>query len=154
MEQELSSYVNRALPECIENLDAFRDMGFEFEFGEINTKTTINENNVEFKIDYPITIIKGESKAEISEFYKMIPVRLGHIHTISKEIVGKELEDPDWIDLTYLVNQDLNFKIYPHDENTLIYSVLDNQSIIKYDTPFIFLFANLFEEKESLEENE
>jgi len=31
MEQELSSYVNIALPECIENLDAFRDMGFEFE---------------------------------------------------------------------------------------------------------------------------
>ena len=56
--------------------------------------------------------------------------------------------------MTYLVNQDLNFKIYPYDENTLIYSVLDNQSVIKYGTPFMFLFANLFEEKESLKENE
>jgi len=148
MEQELSSYVNRALPECIESLDVFSDMGFEFEFGEINTKAKINENNVEFNIDYPITITKGESKAEISEFYKMIPVRLGYIHSIIKNIVEKEVEDPDWIDMTYLVNQDLNFKIYPYDENTLIYSVLDNQSIIKYDSSFMFLFANLFEEKE------
>ena len=154
MEQELSSYVNRALPECIENLDAFSIMGFEFEFGEIDTKTKINENNVEFNIDYPITIKKGDSKTEIKEFYRNFPVRLGHIHNIAKEIVRKEIEDPDWIDMTYLIDQDLNFKIYPHDENTLIYSVLDNQSIIKYDTLFMFLFANLFEEKESLEENE
>ena len=154
MEQELSAYVDKALPECIESLAAFSDMGFEFEFGEINTETKINQNNVEFNIDYPITIIKGESKAEIREFYKMIPVRLGHIHSISKEIVGNEIEDPDWIDITYLVDQDLDFKIYPYDENTLIYSVLDNQSIIKYNTPFMFLFANLFEEKESLKENE
>ncbi len=36
MEQELSSYVNRALPECVENLDAFRDMGFEFEYRNNN----------------------------------------------------------------------------------------------------------------------
>ena len=155
MEQELSSYVNRALPECIESLNAFNNMGFEFEFGEINTKTKINENNVEFKIDYPITIIKGESKAEINEFYKVIPVRLGHIHNIAKEIVGKEVEDPDWVDMTYLVNQDLNFKIYPYDENTLIYSVLDNQSIVELNTPFIFLFANAFNESEELSnENE
>ena len=155
MEQELSSYVNIALPECIENLDAFRDMGFEFEFGEINTKTKINENNVEFNIDYPITIIKGESKSEISEFYKIIPARLGHMHSIAKEIVRKEIEDPDWIDMTYLVNQDLNFKIYPYDEDTLIYSVLDNQSIVELNTPLTFLFANGFNESEELSnENE
>ncbi len=150
MEQELSSYVNNALPECIESLNAFSDMGFEFEFDEINTETKINENNVEFRIDYPITIIKGESKSKISEFYKMVPVRLGHIHNIAKEIVGKEVEDPDWVDMTYLVNQDLNFKIYPYDENTLIYSVLDNQSIIEYGTQFMFLFANGFKESEEL----
>ncbi len=113
----------------------------------LNTETTINENNVEFKIDYPITIIKGELKAEISKFYKNFPVRLGHIYNIAKEIVGNEIEDPDWVDMTYLVNQDLNFKIYPYDENTLIYSVLDNQSIIEHEPIFIFLFANLFEEK-------
>jgi len=155
MEQELSSYVNNALPECIESLNVFSDMGFEFEFGEINTETKINENNVEFNINYPITIIQGESKAEISEFYKMIPVRLGYIHNIAKEIIGKEVEDPDWIDMTYLVNQDLNFKIYPYDENTLIYSVLDNQSIIEHSTQFMFLFANGFKESEELsEENE
>ncbi len=142
MEQELSSYVNRALPECVENLDAFRDMGFEFE-------------NVEFKIDYPITVMQGESKAEISEFYKIIPVRLGYMHSIIKEIVEKEIEDPDWVDMTYLINQDFNFKIYPYDENTLIYSVLDNQSIIDYGSQFMFLFANGFKESEELsEENE
>ena len=155
MEQEISSYVNKALPECIESLNVFSDMGFEFEFGEINTKTKINENNVEFSIDYPITIIKGESKAEISEFYKMIPVRLGHIHNITKNIIEKEVEDPDWIDMTYLVNQDLNFKIYPYDEKTLIYSILDNTSKLNYGEEFIFLFANGFKESEELsEENE
>ena len=154
MEQELSSYVNVALPECIESLNVFSDMGFEFEFGEINTKTKINENNVEFNINYPITIIKGESKAEISKFYKSFPVRLGHIHSIAKEIVEKEVEDPDWVDMTYLVNQDFNFKIYPYDENTLIYSMLDNQSIVELNTPFIFLFANGFNESEELSEED
>jgi len=150
MEQELSSYVNKALPECIENLDAFKDMGFEFEFGEIDTKTKINQNNVEFNIDYPITVIKGESKSEISEFYKMVPVRLGHIHNIAEEIVLKEVEDPDWVDMTYLVSQDLDFKIYPYDEKTLIYSILDNTSKLDYGEEFIFLFANGFNESKEL----
>ena len=155
MEQELSSYVDKALPECIENLNAFRDMGFEFEFGEINTETKINENNVEFKINYPITIIKGESKAEISEFYKMIPARLGYTYNIIKTIVGKEVEDPEWIDITYLVDQDLDFKIYPYNENTLVYSVLDNQSMIGHGAQFMFLFANGFNKSEELSnENE
>jgi len=120
MEQELSSYVNIALPECIENLDAFRDMGFEFEF----------------------------------EFYKIIPARLGHMYSIAKEIVGKEIEDPDWIDMTYLVKQDIDSNIYPHDENTLIYSLLDNKSAIEYDSQFMFLFANVFKESEELSEED
>jgi len=154
MEQELSAYVEKALPECVEYLGAFSDMGFEFEFGEINAETKINENNVEFNIDYPITIKKGDSESKIKDFYRSFPVRLGHVHGIAEEIVGKEVEDPDWIDMTYLVSQDLNFKLYFPDKNTLIYSILDNQSVIKYGTPFMFLFANLFEEKESLKENE
>ncbi|MBU1205086.1 MAG: hypothetical protein KKE93_04210 [Nanoarchaeota archaeon] len=156
MEQELSSYVNRALPECIESLNVFSDMGFEFEFGEINTKTKINENNVEFNIDYPITIKKGDSKTEIKEFYRNFPVRLGHMHSIAKEIVGKEIEDPDWIDMTYLVGQDVNFQIYPYDENIIIYSLLDNRSEVEGDLEFVLLFANLFNESKesSLEEDE
>ena len=154
MEQELSSYVNRALPECIESLNVFRDMGFEFEFGEIDTKTKINENNVEFNIDYPITIKKGDSETEIKEFSRNFPVRLGHMHSIAKEIVEKEIEDPDWIDMTYLVGQDVNFQIYPYDENIIIYSLLDNRSEVEGDLEFVLLFANVFEESEELSEED
>jgi len=154
MEQELSLYVNKALPECIESLNVFSDMGFEFEFGEIDTKTKISENNVEFNINYPIKIKKGESVSEISDFQRNFDVRLGHIHTIAKKIVEMEIEDPDWIDMTYLVEQDVNFQIYPYDENIIIYSLLDNRSEFEGDLEFVLLFANIFEESEELSEKD
>ncbi|MDD5086822.1 MAG: hypothetical protein PHV16_03650, partial [Candidatus Nanoarchaeia archaeon] len=139
MEQELSLYVDKALPECIENLDVFREMGYNFEFNDIKTKAKISDNFVEFNINYPITIIKQNSKAKISDFYEIYNVRLGHIHNISKQIVEKEVEDPLWIDISFLMLQDVKFDIYPYDNKTIIYSVVDEQSKLSQGKNFTFL---------------
>jgi hypothetical protein len=154
IEQEISYYVDNALPECIESLDVFNEMGYEFEFGALNTNTKINENYVNFDIDYPIKIKKQESVSEISDFHQRFDVRLGHVINIAKKIVNKEIEDPDWIDMTYLTEQDIDFKIYPYDENIIIYSLVDNDSKISNNMDFVFLFANLFNESNALDEDE
>jgi hypothetical protein len=73
---------------------------------------------------------------------------------IAKKIVNKEIEDPDWIDMTYLTEQDIDFKIYPYDENIIIYSLVDNDSKISNNMDFVFLFANLFNESNALDEDE
>ncbi|MDD5086638.1 MAG: hypothetical protein PHV16_02705 [Candidatus Nanoarchaeia archaeon] len=154
IEQELSLYVDDTLPECMESLKVFSDMGYEFEFGELKTEAEITENNVDFNINYPIKIIKGDSISEISDFHQSFDVRLGHIIIIAKEIVEKEIEDPDWIDMTYLTEQDIDFNIYPYNENIIIYSLADSSSKIDNNLDFVFIFANHFNESEALDENE
>ncbi len=155
IEQELSSYINNVLPDCIESLRIFEDMGYEFEFGNLNTEATIYENKVDFNIQYPIKIKKGESISEIKDFQQSFDVRLGHIINIAKEIVEMEINDPDWIDMTYMTEQDIDFKIYPYDENIIIYSLVDTDSKISNNLDFVFLFANRFNESgQALNKNE
>jgi hypothetical protein len=146
IEQELSFYVNNNLPECMESLNVFSEMGYNFEFGELDTSAKINENNVEFNVNYPIKIIKGDSVSEISNFHQSFDVRLGYIITIAKEIVEMEIEDPEWIDITYLTNQDVDVNIYPYREDIIIYSLTDSKSKLNNNLDFVFLFANRFNE--------
>ncbi len=145
MEQELSGYMNENLLDCIDDLRVFSDMGYAFSFGEISTQASIGQNNVEFNINYPITVIKDNRRTEISTFYQNIPVRLGYIYDISREIVSGHVEDPDWIDVSYLLGLDITPRIYPYEGSRLVYSLRDNVTITDFQLEYLFLFAAQFD---------
>ncbi|MBW2981240.1 hypothetical protein KY360_07525 [Candidatus Woesearchaeota archaeon] len=137
MESQLEQYIADMVPSCV-NFELFPDLDITSE--NITSEVTITTKEVIFKISYPITGRKEESISEVEKFRVIIPIRLGYIYDSMVGILTKTMDDPDWIDMTYLSGFDVKVDIVPHDETTFIYSLTDN----KPADPYIFLSAFRF----------
>ncbi|MBU0615396.1 MAG: hypothetical protein KJ601_04850 [Nanoarchaeota archaeon] len=137
MENEISRFVKRSLPLCIDNFTGFEYLGFEH--GEIEVDTIIAEKDVVVKVYYPIKVIQQDSNTTISVFYANYPIRLSHILDIKDGIILISNQS-DMIDLDYLSSHDVEITVLPYDKNNIVYSIHDNQSDIE-EAPFIFNFA-------------
>lgn len=137
MENELETYIDNVLPSCI-NFSAFPYLKFETENASSNVSILANEVLVDVK--FPISITQGETIAKIDSFNVKVPTRLGHIHSILKNIISKTLLENNWIDLAYLSRFDVKIDVLPHDNNSIIYSIQDYKSV----KPYAFLSAFYF----------
>jgi len=144
MGEQLSFYIDGLLDSCLNNFTDFQ--GYDFSFGDINTSTLIREEDVVFTVYYPINIESKESTTEISEFSVTLPVRLGHVREIAYSIVERQVQDPGWVDITYMSDFDVNVTIYPYNKTTLVYGIIDDKSLV-YNEPYEFLFANKFKDE-------
>ncbi|MBL7054461.1 hypothetical protein ISS05_01755 [Candidatus Woesearchaeota archaeon] len=144
MEEQLSLYMEEMLNSCLNNFTDFK--GYNFSYGAINAGTIIREEDVIFQVHYPIKIKGKESTKEISDFSATLPVRMGHIREIVYSIVDNQLNDPGWVDMTYMSDFDVNVSIYPYNTTVLVYGIIDDKSLI-YNEPYEFLFANKFEDE-------
>lgn len=138
MELELSKFISDSLKLCIKN---FKDFNYyNLEYGNLEIKVSIKKNNVLIETYYPITIRQENSKITVSNFNKNIPIRLGYILDLKKDIVFK-IKGDDLIDLDYLSSHnDIEINILPYDKNNIIYSIFDNSSSLN-NVPFFFNFA-------------
>lgn len=143
MEKQISEYMDKELPLCLD-LSLFEQQGFTIIDDKINTDTTISEDNIFVDIDYNLEIEKQETRYKLERFSATVPIRLGHIHIIADNIIAKSIEDPDWIDLTFLSSFDVSVSIIPISMEDSIYAIIDNTSVdnIRFTEPFIFLIAN------------
>lgn len=146
IEDELSKSVNEYFNKCM-NLSFFEEQGFKFSFKSIKIKSSILDEKTIINVDFPLTIAKDNIRQEISQFSYELPFRIGHIYSISKELVEKILKEPYYTDLTYLLGQDLDISVIHFDECNDIYVILDNYT----DNPkndYLFLFAVKIDDKD------
>jgi len=148
MEDDFSLYMNTMIDLCL-NFSAFPD--YEFSFGEANTKTTIKNNEIDFEVNYPLTIEKENSTIRIEDFHTAVPVRLKHIREIANTIVESNVKNDPWIDTSLFSEFDVNIIIHPYGDD-LIYEIVDEKSKV-YGKPFKFLFANKFIGEENEKED-
>ncbi len=138
MESQLETYMEEALPAC-PNFNLFPDLEISTE--NVTAGVKITTKGVVFNIEYPIVGVKGESSNEVKDFSMNIPIRLFHIYNVLGGIVSKTLEDPDWVDMSYLSEfKDVKIEIVPYNEDTMIYSITDET----IPEPYIFLSAFSF----------
>ncbi len=144
IENEFAVSTNERLEACID-LSILESKGYKISLGNIETKIKINQNNVIARVNLPLTIEVGETVHEIKDFLYEVPIRLGHIYDVSEELIDKIVEEPYYIDLTFLLEQDLDISIIHQDECTDIYVILDNYS--KTSDDYLFLFAAKIDEE-------
>jgi hypothetical protein len=102
----------------------------------------VTDNNIAIKLGYPMTIAKGTETIMLDKPYNLvIPIRLKNILLGAASIVTMEKKDPKNIDLTLLLEQDIDVKITPLNSTLLLYSLIDQQSNIK-EEHFMWMFAN------------
>lgn len=137
MENELSKFVKNSVILCLtqnQNLNAY-----SLNFGKLNVLSTINNENVLLKINFPVNVQKRDSKISTEDFAELVPIRLGHLINIKDDILN-EIKNNTEIDLNYLSQFDSEINVLPYDKSNIIYSIFDNKSSIQ-ESPFYFNFA-------------
>jgi hypothetical protein len=145
IEKELGYYIDNMLLSCVSDFEDFSS--FSINSGEIKSSAKIESGKVVFDVDYPLSIKKGESSYEISEFEDIeVPVRLNTIYEVSKEITLDQMTHEEDICITCLENwaveNDLYIKTMDYDDAVIFY-ITDKKIKIK-NKPYVFKFANKY----------
>ena len=138
IEDETNVFLNALMQLCIIEED-FDSINITSGIPKVSTK--IKTDSVDFNLKFSITLKKGERTYTINKDYSTeIPIRFGEVYDVAQEIIQKEIDDPNSIDLSYLTSLDYDINIIPYSQNTFIYVITDYKSKIK-DIPYSFEFA-------------
>jgi len=89
---QLEDYINRHLGDCVD-LSALEAQGIDVaEMGVLETSVIIAEENVNFKLNYPLKIYENDDTETRSDYFTDVSVRLGRVYRLAKEIRDYEME--------------------------------------------------------------
>lgn len=91
IEEQLNVYIKENINNCIDDFNTFNDR-FSVKAGNLNVKTSINDKDVQFVLEYPLDInLKGtEKRAEIKSFVVSQDVRLKDVYELATNITIAE----------------------------------------------------------------
>lgn len=141
IETEISDYVEKSVPYCIES--EFNNFNITKQKPKVTTK--ISPDFVSISVIMPISAIKESQAFTLDKVHNnVISVRLGKMIDVANKIIDQEIEEPNYIPLSYLDGVDYNVLVMPSD-NDLIYAIVDASNNSKNEiVPYSFLFANRF----------
>jgi len=138
IENEISSFIELTLPFCLEE-NQFPQIQITQQIPE--SKTKINEDRIKITASLALSIIKDDRTVTLDRDYEVeIPMRFQEIHATANNIIQNHLDDPEFIDLSYLISTDFDIVFTPNDETTLIYTMTDFESELD-GVPYSFLFV-------------
>ena len=143
MNFEFFFFLRQNMPTCTKNFENFQGYNIS---GEItNLSSTFTDNGIIFRVSYPLEIRKGSAVSRISDFNVEIPVRLKYIHNVTSELLKRSLAvAPYLIDLDYLRGVGLNVTVIAYENNTIVYSLVDEKSRLM-NAPYVFVFSSKVE---------
>jgi len=103
----------------------------------------ISDALVDVIVEWPIKISKGDLESSVNVLRATLPIRLGRIHDEMSSFMSVQLQNPDEICLSCLLDtsQRNNFTIEIDNMiTTYVFVVKDRQS--KLEKPYEFIFAN------------
>ena len=140
IENEIASYMELTLPFCLDEED-FPEYTVALG-GEVESKTTINKDSISTITKFPIGISKGDSSVLLNPKYELeVPINLGDIYETAEKIINKEIENPNFVSLTYLSELNYAITIISYNEKIVIYSISD-ENLDNPEYEYIFRFAS------------
>ncbi len=92
IEGQMDDYVNENLKTCLQDFGALTEMGFKInEAGEPKTTTSVTANEITFKVEYPLEIVK-EGTTTISEFFVSLPINMMRIYEQATSLANLQME--------------------------------------------------------------
>lgn len=136
IQNELNIYIKENINNCID-FNKFKDL--KFNRGELNAATRISDS-VQVTVNYPITVTKNSTNFNIKDPYTVnIPVRLNRLYETASGVVDKTVEDPDNINIGYLLEKDFDVEVTELGSQGIIYTMYDKKSKVN-DLPYLFMF--------------
>jgi len=136
--EEISRYIEMSLEFCI-NEDDYLD--YVIKEGVASADVSVDDEFVSVVVNFPFFISDEEGSLSYDKEYKVrVPMRIGAMHKVAKEIIVKESERSDWVSLSYLSTLDYNVTVMPYSDKILIYELINSDINDKY-APYVFRFA-------------
>ncbi len=147
VERELETYVNFIMPFCLNGFEEFKD--FEINEGRLDTKVDIRKEEVNFNVNYELSIIRGENTYSINNFRNSIESRLGIMYNAMAELMVEQMLKTDGICLNCLYDlgekYEIHFNILETEENNTVMIVVRDEKYKIYDEDYVFYFINQLE---------
>ena len=138
IEKELSDYVSLLIPICT-NLEEFND--FELEYREPTSQVDILGEEVNIRVSHRIIAKAGESSYTLDEPYTFsLPIRFSNIYTLAQGVIARTANDPETIDISYLLDSELDVDVFTLDDGNVVYSITDEESKVD-NVAYTFVFA-------------
>lgn len=139
---ELSQFVAVAVSFCVQDFEEFPT--FEVSENEIDVKTVISDRRVDFSVEFPLTVEKGEKIFEIEDFRYSVDARLGEMINLADFLVRDQLDHPISLCLScgYYINNEyeMSYNNLNLGEGNFLHSISDSK--IKIDNePLEFNFV-------------
>lgn len=144
MNYQLGPSVASSLPGCTNNFEEFQ--GIEITAGVPTISGAINDNSVSVDLTYPLTITQGSQTQLLQDFSVEIPSRLGAMHDIARLLVKKQVEDPNWVDVTLLADIEEFDVVYSPQSPTEAYYVITDSSVPLLGKNYTFMVPIRFDE--------
>ncbi len=139
---EVTNYLNFAVEKCAD-FSIYKEFDVQ-KTSDARSRIDIFDDKVNGRLSYPIKVSKNNEIITYDELYTIdYNIRLGKILKTAKAIVESEKRNPDYIDLAYLTDSDLDIKIYDIEVNKNLYVITDDQSVVN-GVKYVFEFANKF----------
>jgi hypothetical protein len=131
MQSELERFIESGISQCLNGFRTSSAQNFTYS-GQPKAKVMFTQRDVSVSLNYPISVISGRTRREISQFHAEIPVRI----TSMLGLTGKILE-MDKINMNLLY--DSGYEIHAvHYPDTDIFIIIDRLNRIE---PYAFIFA-------------
>jgi len=91
MQNQIEDYMDQNAPDCESSLRLLE--GFEVNAEQPKTTATINDDYVDFSIEYPISIAYANSSLTVQKQVFTVPMQLGKMYKISRQVMDKENEN-------------------------------------------------------------
>lgn len=110
MDEELTTAVSDGLSSCVNVYDFSKDVEAASEW---TLAVDIALDTVQFVLDYPITVDKGEDDvASVDRFTIVADVPLGELYQVSQDVVNAHATAGDFDPLLYMLSQQGKYLIY------------------------------------------
>jgi len=147
IETELETYINENLPYCLDEIDKTE---FNIDYKTPKTQTSINQGEVSFKINTPITIEKESHTLKFET--KKHPITkqslLYEILEVADFITQSHKDDPEMICISCVADMAEERELYVdmldfNDETTTLIIISENKTA---EEAYVFEFLNRYSE--------
>jgi hypothetical protein len=95
MQDQISLYVKRQLPGCLDSFSSLSQQGITVEEkGTLRVDTAIAGDSVFIQVHYPLAVAVGESVTGLEKSYVELPVPLEKIYNAAFALVEKQVHEP------------------------------------------------------------
>jgi hypothetical protein len=136
LEKQINYYIEDVVYTCVNNEVILSSL---VDVGQPKATTSLQGEKILVKLNFPITLEKGDSKSVIRNFKSEININLEDFLSVSNDIINEASTNDGYLDLSYLTDLGYTVTIIPYREN-FIYS-LENEAIKLNEEEFIFNFV-------------